>query len=69
MKGESEGKQIAEDVSKYLYFPNSNEIETKAIVDGSRLNNYTTKLLDEGVGMEGVLTKLDIMGIFIDFSH
>ena len=66
-KGDSEAKQVAEDVSKYLYFADNTDINIQVVVDANKLNNYTTKLFDKGVGIEGVITKLDRVTLFIDY--
>ena len=67
-KHETEAKQIAEDVSKYLYFANSRIIDQTTITDQGKLNNYAKKLLDEGISIEGVMTKLDRLSLFIDYQ-
>lgn len=63
-KGDSEDKQIAEDVSKYLYYANNQVIQPLTIIKNRHLNDYTKKLFDEGVGIEGAITKLYRMFFF-----
>ena len=62
-----EAKQIAENVSKYLYYADNTKVNERMIVDGKLLNDYTSKLRDEGVGIEGIMTKLERMTLFINF--
>ena len=66
-KGDAEAKQITEDVSMYLYFADKSHVNISSATDPAKMNNYTTKLLDEGVGIEGVMTKLDRLSIFLDY--
>ena len=60
-------KQIAEDISKYLYFANNTIVNERMITDVKQLNDYTSKLRDEGVGIEGIMTKLERMTLFLNF--
>ena len=66
-KSSEEARAIVQDVSKYLYFANNEEINMLAVLDHRKLNLYQTKLLDEGVGIEAVLTKLDRMAKLLDY--
>lgn len=66
-KHETEAKQIPEDVSKYLYLASSQTIDQTTITDQGKLNDYAKKLLDEGVGIQGVMTKLDRLSLFTDY--
>ena len=62
-----EGKQIAEDISRYLYYADKTKVNERMIVDVKLLNDYTSMLHDEGVGIEGIMTKLERMTLFINF--
>lgn len=66
-KNPDQCKQIAEDVSKYHYFANNSKIDKMTIVDCKKMNEYATQLFEDGVELEGVITKLERMRFFTDF--
>ena len=66
-KGEAEASQVSTDVSKYLYFTNQDKIDPMAVLDTTKMNDYATQLMVDGVGKEGVTTKLDRIVQFIDY--
>ena len=59
-KSDREAKQCITDVSKYLYFASKkNIVDWTAIYNARKLKQYLDKLTDDGIQVEGQLTKLE----------
>ena len=67
-KSERDARQVAMDVAKYLYFANSHEINWGTLVDLEAIKAYIRELKNNGVGVEGQLTKLDRFSMALAFT-
>ena len=67
-KSEREAKQCATDISKFLFFASPGKhIMWQALLDPTAIKKYLDLLSNDGVGIEGQLTKLERIGYALDF--
>ena len=68
-RGFRHSKQVAIDVSKFLYFtsPSNTVVDWFKIMDRQAIKAYTDRLRKDGIGDSGILDKLNYLKLAVNF--